>query len=252
MAVAMAAPMDYARWSERERVLIVLALIGATVLSWLWLVGAEPESVHVHGGASGTLLLTFVMWSIMMVGMMLPSALPMVLAFVELDGRESARHRLGRTTAFVLAYVVVWVGYSAAASLAQFLLRTHGLGSDAIASPALSGMVLLGAGAFQWSSLKYRCLDRCRTPMGFLLTEWRSGLGGSFVMGIRHGTNCLGCCWGLMALMFVVGAMNLLWMALLSLFCWVEKAAPGGPVFGRLAGAALLVWGALVLTWAYF
>jgi predicted metal-binding membrane protein len=249
-----AAPMDYASWSGRERLLVVLVLSGATALSWLYLVGLEPSPTHSHQSAGGTLLITFVMWSIMMVGMMLPSALPMVLAFSELNGRESAptHRRLARTAAFVAAYVVVWVGYSAVASVAQFFLRAHGLGSEAIASPVLSGMVLLGAGAFQWSALKYRCLERCRTPMGFLLTEWRSGLKGSFVMGLRHGTNCLGCCWGLMALMFVVGAMNLLWMAVLSVFCLVEKAAPGGPFFGRFAGVVLVVWGALVLTGAHF
>jgi len=256
--------MDYASWPGRERLAVVLALSGATALSWLYLAGLGSHGAHAAhatvgtASTSGTLVLGVVMWSIMMVGMMLPSALPMVLAFAELDGREGAPSRLplvrrsARTSVFVLAYVVVWIGYSAGAALAQFVVRTHGLGSEAIASPAISGIVLLAAGAFQWSPLKYRCLERCRTPMGFLLTEWRPGLRGSFVMGLRHGSNCLGCCWGLMALMFVVGTMNLLWMAILSVFCWVEKAAPAGPLFGRLAGAGLLLWGALVLTGAHF
>lgn len=235
--------LDVARWPARERLVVVLLLGGATAICWLFLVGRPPSGAHVHASASGGLALGVAMWSIMMVGMMLPSALPMVLAFAALESRGDAPPRRARTALFVLAYVVVWIGYSAAAAVAQFLLRAYGLGSEAIEPPMLAGIVLVLAGAFQWSGLKDRCLERCRTPMGFLLTEWRSGLRGAFVMGLRHGTNCLGCCWGLMALMFVVGAMNLLWMALLSVFCWVEKAASGGPLLGRVAGAALVLWG---------
>jgi predicted metal-binding membrane protein len=109
--------------------------------------------------------------------------------------------------------------------------------------PAVSAGLLIAAGVFQWTPLKEACLRGCRTPVGFLVAEWRSGSRGALVMGIRHGLNCMGCCWAIMALLFVVGTMNLAWMAVLTVLCWVEKAAPRGDLIGRLGGLGLIFWG---------
>ena len=103
---------------------------------------------------------------------------------------------------------------------------------------------MLAAGIFQWSPIKYACLSHCRTPLGFIMTEWREGTKGALTMGLRHGAFCLGCCWVLMALLFVLGVMNLLWIAALAGFVLIEKIAPAGHWVGRMSGVVLLLWGA--------
>ena len=102
---------------------------------------------------------------------------------------------------------------------------------------------MLAAGIFQWSSIKYACLSHCRTPWGFIMIEWREGTKGALTMGLRHGVFCLGCCWVLMALLFVLGVMNLLWIAALAGFVLIEKIAPAGHSVDRVSGVALLLWG---------
>ena len=109
---------------------------------------------------------------------------------------------------------------------------------------------MLAAGIVQWSSLKYACLSRCQTPLGFIMTEWRDGTKGALIMGLRHGAFCLGCCWVLMALLFVLGVMNLLWIAALAGFVLIEKIAPAGRRVSRISGVALLLWGAWMVVGA--
>ncbi|MDP2701651.1 MAG: DUF2182 domain-containing protein, partial [Candidatus Rokubacteria bacterium] len=111
----------------------------------------------------------------------------------------------------------------------------------------LGGALLLVAGVFQWTPLKQACLAKCRSPLSFVMTEWRDGRAGAFVMGMRHGAYCVACCWALMALLFVAGVMNLLWVAGLAVFVLVERVLPGGLVVGRIAGALLLVAGVVIL-----
>ncbi len=117
----------------------------------------------------------------------------------------------------------------------------------ASASAWLGGVLLLVAGVFQWTSLKQACLAKCRSPLSFLMTEWREGPTGALVMGIRHGAYCVACCWALMALLFVVGVMNLLWVAGLTVLVLAERVLPGGPAVSRAAGALLVVAGVIVL-----
>ncbi len=112
----------------------------------------------------------------------------------------------------------------------------------------LGGVLLLAAGIFQWTPLKHACLRHCRSPMGFILQEWREGIGGAFMMGLKHGGYCVGCCWFLMALLFVAGVMNLLWVAAIAGFVLLEKVAPAGPWVGRVAGVLLVGWGTLMIT----
>ena len=114
-------------------------------------------------------------------------------------------------------------------------------------SPFLAGGLLVAAGLFQWTPLKRACLAACRSPLSFLMNGWREGAGGALVMGLRHGSYCLGCCWALMALLFVAGVMNVLWVALLAAIVLVEKVVPRGDLVGRLAGVALVAAGVLLM-----
>jgi predicted metal-binding membrane protein len=154
------------------------------------------------------------------------------------------------TAVFLAGYLTVWTAYSAAATLLQGALLEAALVSPMMVStsPALGGGLLLAAGAFQWTPLKRACLNHCRSPLSVIMTQWREGTKGAFVMGLRHGSYCAGCCWILMALLFVAGVMNLLWVAAIAVFVLVEKAAPQGVWIGRAAGAAMFAAGVLMLS----
>ena len=186
------------------------------------------------------------MWAVMMAAMMLPSALPMILTFVDLAQRAGDA---GRGRAFVTAYLAIWSLFSVAAALAQWLLQRAGWVDPMIVSTSasLTASLLLIAGVYQFSPLKRMCLSRCRTPLGFLLGEWRGGVAGAFLMGVRHGLFCVGCCWALMALLFVGGVMNLAWVAALSVAVALEKMLPGGERLSRLLGVALIALGLVKL-----
>ncbi len=191
-----------------------------------------------------------VMWTVMMVAMMTPTAAPMILMFAAIHRRRAAEGRPGVPTAiFVLAYLVVWGAFSVAAALAQSALHAAALLSPAMAatSPYLAGGLLIVAGVFQWTPLKRACLSTCRSPLSFLMSSWREGRGGAFVMGLHHGLYCLGCCWALMALLFVAGVMNLLWVAAIAVAVLVEKVLPGGDLLGRIAGLGLVAVGVLIV-----
>jgi predicted metal-binding membrane protein len=245
----------------RERLAVLAGLAGVTVLAWGYLaLDAARMGGMSAGGPMGMpamqpmwvpwgpleLALTFAMWAMMMVAMMVPSAAPMILLFAAVCRK---RVELGGpyvpTAAFVLGYVAVWTAFSVAATLAQWGLHSAALLSPmtVAASPLLGGALLVAAGAWQWMPLKDACLAKCRSPLGFLLTEWRDGTRGAWVMGLRHGAYCTGCCWALMALLFVGGVMNLLWVVAIAAFVLVEKVAPAGGLLGRVAGVGLVAWG---------
>jgi predicted metal-binding membrane protein len=151
---------------------------------------------------------------------------------------------------FGLGYILVWTGFSACAALAQWALREAAMLTPMMAasSPRLAGAILIGAGAYQLTPLKGACLTHCRSPLGFLVTEWRDGNTGALKMGLRHGAYCLGCCWALMGVLFVVGVMNLVWVAALTAFVLVEKIGPAGTVVARIAGATMILFGMLLVT----
>lgn len=184
-------------------------------------------------------LAVFIMWAVMMAAMMLPSATPMILCFAALNRR---RGEGAQTVLFVAAYLALWTAFSAAAAATQWALQSAGWVSPMIVSrsPVLSGALLLIAGAFQFTRLKHACLQACRSPLGFLMSDWRNGLFGAWHMGIRHGLNCLGCCWALMALLFVGGVMNLLWVAALAGLVALEKLAPRGELAARILGGVMI------------
>jgi predicted metal-binding membrane protein len=167
----------------------------------------------------------------------------MIRTFVDLSARRGEH---ARALGFVAAYLLVWTAFSAAATAAQWALQTQEWVDPMIVSTSarLNAVLLVIAGAYQFSPLKRLCLARCRTPVGFLLGEWRGGAVGGFVMGLRHGLFCVGCCWALMALLFVGGVMNLAWIAALSIAVAIEKLAPGGARLATALGILLIAVGA--------
>jgi predicted metal-binding membrane protein len=204
----------------------------------------------------GYALLMFSMWWLMMIVMMLPSAAPMVrlhaavmrkgLARADDAGPNAPSHRLrSATTAFIAGYLVMWGAFSLVAVVAQWALERGGLLSAMMMSTSrfLGSGLLLAAGLWQLTPLKTLCLRHCRSPISFLSTHWRPGVGGGFRMGIVHGVFCLGCCWFLMALLFYGGVMNLIWIIGLALFVLAEKMMPAGVALGRVTGLLLIAWG---------
>ena len=206
--------------------------------------------LDLHEWGLTTVLLLFVMWTVMMVAMMVPSAAPMILAFLTVNQRRQATARpFVPVTIFLLGYLAVWTAFSAVATLAEWGLHQAALLSTTMTatSTVLNGGLLIAAGVFQWTPLKRACLKGCRSPLSFLMSEWREGTAGAFIMGLRHGTYCVGCCWFLMALLFVAGVMNLLWVAVIALFVMAEKISPKGELLARVAGVGLVIAGAALL-----
>ncbi|MGH7325078.1 MAG: DUF2182 domain-containing protein [Candidatus Rokuibacteriota bacterium] len=250
---------------RRDRVVVGAALAALIVAAWLYLLhltsamsdmampdmpGMAMTMPAMHAWSWVEVGALVVMWAVMMVAMMTPAAAPMILMFATIHRRRSAEGRPAVPTAiFVLGYLVVWTIYSIVAALAQSGLHAAALLSPAMAatSPLLAGGLLVAAGVFQWTPLKRACLAACRSPLSFLMTGWREGRGGAFLMGLRHGLYCLGCCWALMALLFVAGVMNLLWVVAIAVAVLVEKVVPRGDLVGRLAGVALVAAGVLLV-----
>jgi predicted metal-binding membrane protein len=200
------------------------------------------------------LVLLFVMWAVMMVAMMVPTAAPMILIFAKVNRQRRERQQPFVSTAVFLAgYLLVWSGFSLLATLAQWGLHSAALLSPMMVSTSavLGGVLLVAAGIFQWTPLKYACLTHCRSPLSFLMTDWREGTRGALVMGLKHGSYCTGCCWFLMALLFVAGVMNLLWVATITAFVLIEKTVPRGDLVGRIAGVILVVAGFAMLMRAW-
>jgi predicted metal-binding membrane protein len=194
----------------------------------------------------------FVMWAVMMVGMMAPSAAPMILMYAR-AGREAriAGKPLAATGWFAAGYFLAWVGFSLAATLAQWLLDRAALldAHMASANVVLGAVVLMAAGIYQWTPIKNACLAQCQTPFRFLMSHggFRSNVAGCLRLGFVHGSYCVGCCWVLMALLFVVGTMNVLWIALLALLVLLEKLTPWGRWVARIAGAVCIAAGTWML-----
>jgi predicted metal-binding membrane protein len=244
---------------RRDRLVTLAGLAVVTALAWLYLLrlGREMTEMADMGMAAVApwtvvdAVLAAVMWTVMMIAMMLPSAAPMILVFTALDRKARATGGVAHvhTGLFVLGYLAVWSAFSVGAALAQWGLQAAALLSeDAMSAlPVAGGVVLLAAGVYQLTPLKYACLARCRTPFGFLVAEWRAGAVGALVMGLRHGVFCLGCCWLLMGLLFVGGVMNLAWVAAIAVLVLAEKIVPAGRLTTWATGGLLLAWGLFTL-----
>ncbi len=245
---------------RRERLAVIAGLTGIAVVSWAYLMveagrmGGMPSDmatlIHLHPRGQTGLMLLFLMWVVMMVAMMLPSALPMILFHaaavrkINTDGSVAAA-----VASFAAGYIVVWTLFSVTATFAQAYLEHLALLSPMMVSESaqLGGVLLIAAGLYQMTPIKDVCLRQCRSPLLFVVTHWRDGIGGAFRMGFRHGLFCVACCWLLMALLFVGGVMNLLLVAAIALFVLVEKLAPFGAGFGRLASVGLILAGIVVV-----
>ncbi|WP_212525230.1 DUF2182 domain-containing protein [Actibacterium sp. MT2.3-13A] len=198
----------------------------------------------------GHAVLVFLMWWIMMIAMMAPSAAPTLLLFTALKRQTLDADRAPvYGLSFLAGYLACWAGFSLCAAALQWGLQPLGLISAAmmtVSSRGLAAALLVAAGLYQLTPLKAACLRHCRSPAHFLAEHRRPGLAGAFRMGARHGAYCLGCCWALMALLFVGGIMNLWWIAGIAAFVALEKLAPRGERFARVSGFALTGSGLLV------
>jgi predicted metal-binding membrane protein len=227
-------------------------LAGAAVLAWAaaWSVVAGLPPMHPRGAAlsRGDFLSAIAMWQAMMIAMMTPSVAPWVAAYGRLASRAPGDRALGSSLAFAGGYFTVWLAYSIAAASLQLALSAAGLVGHGRPPALLAALVLTAAGLFQFAPFRQACLTHCRNPISYLVARWRGGPPGALRLGFVHGAYCVGCCWLLMLTGFAVGLMNLAWMALLTVAVAIEQTAPGGVWVGRLLGAGLIAWGA-VLVW---
>jgi predicted metal-binding membrane protein len=263
----MAGATALERVLKRDRAITALGLAAIAALAWCYTILIAPMGGGDMAGAASHMampqdqpwsgvdfLLMFAMWMVMMVAMMLPSAAPMILLFAGANRkRQQAQDPYLPTSLFAGAYIVVWAGFAAMATLANWALHSRGLMTSMMgrALPLWGGGLLIAAGVYQFTPLKLACLNKCRSPLAFLMSEWREGRLGTFVMGLRHGGYCLLCCWALMALLFVLGVMNLAWIALLAAFVLIEKLACSGPWLSRASGLLLIGWGAWMVDSAF-
>ena len=247
---------------RHDRMLVGLALAVLVAAAWLYLARMAVEMSSEGHASMATMsmlamqmwdwpevVLLAVMWAIMMVAMMVPAATPMILMFAAIHRRRAASGGAAvSTSVFVLGYLAVWTAFSIVAALVQAALHMAAVISPAMAatSPLIAAGVLVAAGVFQWTPLKHTCLAACRSPLTFVMTRWREGRAGALRMGVRHGLYCLGCCWVLMALLFVAGVMNLAWVAILAVAVLVERLVPRGELVARGIGIALVAAGVWV------
>lgn len=248
---------------RHERIVIAAGLVGVVVIAWIYIwhgagMGMSARDMttlslfphlqaEVGGSMSADLPVVIAMWWVMMIAMMTPSSAPLILLY----GLVLRRHAQKGKDVFILTflllsgYLTAWLAFAAIATAFQQLLEPAGLISEMMLwsrSKVLSALVLAMAGLYQFSPLRHACLAQCRSPVRFLTEYWRPGRLGSFILGVRHGAYCVGCCWMLMALLFVGGVMNLVWIAVLTVVVLIEKLLSAGEKIGRFFGGLLLIW----------
>ena len=254
---------------RRDRAIVAAALVILTALAWayVWWLAADmdmsgmdmsgfrmiPAGMDLMMSATAPwnaveFVFVFAMWAVMMIGMMTPSATPMILIYARV-GRQAARQGtpLAASSYFAGGYLLTWIGFALVATSAQWALDRAALLTPMMAgsSDMFSGTVLIAAGVYQWTPLKDACLRQCQSPLLFIQRHggFRSDLLGTLALGARHGAYCIGCCWVLMALLFVGGVMNVLWIAAIAILVLAEKVIPAGRVISRIAGAGLFAGG---------
>jgi predicted metal-binding membrane protein len=259
---------------RRDRAIVSIALIILTLLAWLYVLRLAADMEMGGMDMTGTRMVStgirmvmtsrlqawsgaefafiFLMWSVMMVAMMLPSATPIVLLYARV-GRMAAvdGEPFAPTGWFAAGYLLVWFGFAFAATSAQWGLERAALLTPMMesASNAVGGILLIMAGLYQWSPLKDTCLAQCQAPLLFIQRYggFRRNVLGALEIGVRHGAYCVGCCWALMTLLFVDGVMNVLWIAAIAALVLVEKVVVGGRLVSRAAGAGLIIAGVCLL-----
>lgn len=233
------------RIALRSRVVTLAGLAVLVLLAWAYLFsgagmprmpGMEPSSRF------GTNVL---MWFVMMVAMMVPAASPTILLYARVHRHSNGLESRPPTAAFLAGYLACWLGFALIVSGLQIWIVSQK--SIALASRHAAAGLLVVAGIYQLTPFKDACLRRCRSPALFLSRQYRPGRMGALRLGLLHGAYCVGCCWLLMALLFVGGVMNLIWIAGLTLLVAAEKLLPGGIWLARIAGVAMIVWGAALV-----
>jgi predicted metal-binding membrane protein len=258
---------------QRDRIIVLAALAIVTVLAWadlVWLAddmamdGMDMAGFRMIPAGQGLMMpatapwqavefvYVLLMWIVMMIGMMTPSASPMILIYARV-GRQAATS--GKPFApsawFASGYLLAWVGFSLAATSTQWALERAALLTPMMqgASNVLGAIVLIAAGLYQWTPLKEACLSYCQAPLSFIMQHggFRADPGGATALGFRHGLYCIGCCWSLMLLLFIGGVMNLFWIAALAVLVLLEKTVSFGNLIARLAGLGFIAAGCLLL-----
>jgi predicted metal-binding membrane protein len=257
---------------RRDRVIIVAALGALTTLAWfdlVWLAndmamdGMDMTGYRMIPAGQALMMpagtpwqpiefaYMFVMWVVMMIGMMTPSAAPIILIYARVGRQASESRPFPPTAWFAGGYLLAWIAFSLVATSAQWALERAALLTPmmASASKTVAAILLILAGLYQWTPLKDVCLRQCQAPLGFILS--RGGFQGaatsSLMLGFRHGVYCIGCCWALMVLLFALGVMNLFWIAALAILVLLEKVMPSGRVIARIAGIASFAGGVWML-----
>jgi predicted metal-binding membrane protein len=252
-------PTETPKINRRDFWAVVLSLSGVVILAWTYLVWMAIDmkdmgSMGMPVWNTDYFTMMFLMWAIMMVGMMLPSVMPMVLIYTAIARKADQQGMpIAKTHTFVLGYLFVWTVFSLMATLMQWGLDSLALLSPMMISksPYLGAGLLIAAGIYQWLPFKDKCLTHCRAPAHFISSHWREGGWGAFRMGVLHGAFCLGCCWILMLLLFVGGVMNILWIALITLFVLLEKVLFFGPEWGRVLGLVMVQAGIVFIVLAF-
>jgi len=248
---------------RRDRIIGLVVLLLFIAFAWWYLLhgAGMPDDMSSMPGmdmdigaprewTAGYSSIVFVMWWVMMIAMMLPSAAPMILLYGLVSRHQEKRGGTPMSSGiFLLGYLTVWGAFSGLATTLQWQLQKLALMSPAMAitSAAVGGLILIAAGVYQLTPFRDACLQHCRGPMEFVSRHWMPGAAGAWKMGIRHGLYCLGCCWMLMALLFYGGVMNLYWIIGLTAYIFLEKLVPRGMLVSRLASVVLIAWGALML-----
>ena len=257
---------------RRDRWIIGAGLATLCLLSWLYIIAGAgtgmstiamstwefPPPVHMSSPAApwdySYWIIMTLMWWVMMIAMMVPSAAPMILLYARVHRHAQRQGQLDQTiiptAAFAGGYLVAWLVFSLIATFSQWVLEEAELVHAMMmwsTSTVLSGSFLIAAGIYQVSPLKNACLKHCRSPAEFLSRHWRKTRLGAARMGLEHGLYCIGCCWFLMALLFAGGFMNLVWIAGLAIFVLIEKLAPQGYLIGRISGVLMIAAGAWLI-----
>lgn len=246
----MAASHRLSDFLDDPRAVTLTAIVIVSAPLW-WLMAMMPGMTVPEGWSLGIAASTSVMWILMMLAMMLPSMAPVMSVYAGLAAKEHRGWLLAvRILSFFMGYFALWAVISVALALVQLGLRDSAYFSEGgtQATPFMAGLLLIGAGLYQMTAIKDLCLEHCRSPMAFLLSHWREGLSGAFPMGLRHGLYCVGCCIAIMGLMFVLGAMNPWWMAVIAAYFVAEKLLPAAERWTKGVGIALILLGCAVIS----
>ena len=219
---------------------LIAGLAAVSIFAW-----AAMFSLHQADASRTDVIL---IWVAMTVGMMTPSALPMIATYDRIiESLDQSVRPSGAVGAFIAGYLLVWLVFAVIAAETQIMLRDHAIMGDhmMLDSSRISGVFLVVAGFYQLTPMKHVCISKCRSPLGFLLANFTPGYRGAFLLGVRHGAFCVGCCWLLMLQVWIGGMSNLIWMAAISLIVIAEKVAPHGDMLAKGTGVVLIAFGVM-------